>query len=257
MFSAEPSLNCKFFGYLDRVGLDSNIQSHAHEWHVVGLPVSRPITIFTNDRLLTVPKATAVWMPAGVQHRATCQEVGEVRSVAVPPSIYWQAPKAPCLLKTTSFMRELIGHMASLDLAEVSSAYGDRLAGVLSVHTKEAGLPQVSMRMPADRRLRGIAEVLMADPFDDRTLHDWATVVGASYRTLARHFVLETGMTFQHWRQTLLVAEAVKRLADAQPISVIAAELGYSSAAGFTTMFKRVMSISPSDYCRRLHSASC
>jgi AraC-like DNA-binding protein len=42
--------------------------------------------------------------------------------------------------------------------------------------------------------------------------------------------------------------EALIRLAQGQSVLTVALELGYGSHSAFTTMFRRVMGISPSDY---------
>ena len=60
--------------------------------------------------------------------------------------------------------------------------------------------PRSTSGRPSDERARDVAEALLADPADPRTLHDWGHAVGASSRTLARAFLSDTGLSFGRWR---------------------------------------------------------
>jgi AraC-like DNA-binding protein len=55
-------------------------------------------------------------------------------------------------------------------------------------------------------------------------------------------------MSFQVWRQQACLLTALPRLAAGEPVTTIALDLGYDSPAAFTTMFKRLVGISPSRY---------
>ena len=99
-----------------------------------------------------------------------------------------------------------------------------------------------------DPRLRRVIEALAGEPGDDRKLEDWTAVAQTSPRTLARLFQLETGLSFGRWREQLRLICAIERLADGDSITRVAHDLGYSSAAAFTTMFTRAMGQPPRTY---------
>ena len=48
--------------------------------------------------------------------------------------------------------------------------------------------------LPAEARLQRLALALSDDPADTRTLAQWANWIGMAPRTLARHFLAETGL---------------------------------------------------------------
>ena len=58
------------------------------------------------------------------------------------------------------------------------------------------GLETIELPVPADRRARDVAELLLADPTDRRSLEEFARDAGSSSRTLLRLFLAETGQTF-------------------------------------------------------------
>ena len=57
-----------------------------------------------------------------------------------------------------------------------------------------------ALLLPAEARLQRLALALSDDPADTRTAQ-WADWIGMAPRTLARHFLAETGLTLSAWRQ--------------------------------------------------------
>jgi AraC-like DNA-binding protein len=67
-------------------------------------------------------------------------------------------------------------------------------------------------------------------------------------RAFTRAFRRETGMSFGEWRQQACLLVALPRLAAGQPVTAVALDLGYESPAAFSTMFKRLLGMAPSQY---------
>ncbi len=85
-------------------------------------------------------------------------------------------------------------------------------------------------------------------PRANDTIDRWADALAMNRRSFTRLFRRETGMSFADWRQQACLAVALPRLAEGVPVTAIALDLGYDSPAGFSTMFKRVLGVSPSRY---------
>ena len=110
-------------------------------------------------------------------------------------------PPAECCVLPAAGARELILRFASLPVEYDQAGAPGRLVAVLL----DAGLPRAAFGLPLPRpTLADICAALEAQPDDARTLADWAGVVGASERTLARRFVQETGLGFG-WRQRRII----------------------------------------------------
>jgi len=109
----------------------------------------------------------------------------------------------------------------------------------------------LELPIPQDDRLKKIYTHLATEPGDKRTLADWGKTVGATGRTLARRFRLETGLTFGQWRQQIRILEALKRLAQKDPVTTVAIELGYDSPSAFISMFKKALGKTPGQYFSR------
>ena len=104
--------------------------------------------------------------------------------------------------------------------------------------------------MAKDIRVKRVMDALIAEPGDERSLERWASVAAASYRTLARLFIKETGMTFGEWRKQLRLLEAIDRLGKGYSVTQVSIELGYQSLSGFIEMFRKALGKPPGQFFR-------
>ena len=112
-------------------------------------------------------------------------------------------------------------------------------------HADTSAADASRLPMPQHPRLLKICHALMDDPANAESLEHWGNRLGASSRTLARHFQRETGMPFAKWREQMRVSEAMCRLSARTPLPEVAARLGNADANTFAVMFKRVLNITP------------
>jgi AraC-like DNA-binding protein len=90
-----------------------------------------------------------------------------------------------------------------------------------------------------------IAEAILADPADERTLEAWARELRVSPRTITRAFRSTTGLSFARWRQAVRVHRSLTLLADGVPVHEVSAQLGYLHPSTFIDAFRRVMGGTP------------
>lgn len=105
--------------------------------------------------------------------------------------------------------------------------------------------PGVEVPMPADPLARTVAERIVLDPADPRTLEEWAPVLGVSVSSLRRAFRAGTGMTFTAWRAQARLRPALPLLADGIPVAAVARRVGYTSLNGFVDAFRRNFGATP------------
>jgi len=101
---------------------------------------------------------------------------------------------------------------------------------------------------PVDERVRAVADALLADPADPRSLEAHARAIGVSRRTLTRLFVHDTGMSFDRWRTHMRLRAALSLLAEGQPTSRVAHTVGYATPSAFLAAFRRTVGTSPTHY---------
>lgn len=106
----------------------------------------------------------------------------------------------------------------------------------------------LSLPMPVNRRLLQITEALIGDLTDNRNLDEWACIVCASKRALTRLFTLESGLSFQAWRQQSRLHRALELLTAGQNVTRVSGEVGYGTARAFIAMFHRCFEARPSHF---------
>jgi AraC-like DNA-binding protein len=110
----------------------------------------------------------------------------------------------------------------------------------------------VPLQLPhlSDPRAVRVAEILVRDPGDARTLAQLCRVAGASKRSIERLFQKESGMTFGKWRQQLRLMQGMRFLAEGAKVTHAALESGYNTPSAFIAMFRKVLGTTPTSYFR-------
>ena len=198
-----------------------------------------------------VPPERAVWVPAGTEHRIRMRGPVAMRTLYIAPGAASWLPEACCVVAVLPLLRALILEAMGFDAAYAEDGAEARLMAVILDRIR--ALPIVPLHLPAarDPRLRGVTDALATMPGDGRTLAQWAETAGASARTLARLFRRDTGMTFHQWRQQARLMTALARLADGEPVTPVALDLGYDSPSAFIAMFKKALGTTPGRYFSR------
>jgi AraC-like DNA-binding protein len=130
---------------------------------------------------------------------------------------------------------------------DIAGADG-RLVSVIFDELAAAPIEDLRLPIPADPRLKKLAELLVAAPADHATVAEWASRIALSERSLSRMLMAEIGMSFGRWRRQLHVILALRRLSAGQTVQTIALDLGYESASSFVTMFRKTVGKPPSRY---------
>ncbi len=198
------------------------------------------------DACWIISPQQALWMPARLPHALRARGAVTLRSVYVAPRLCAQRlPDAPRSLAVPPLLRELIRQARAVTDDTPASSYDAHLMQLLLDEIERARVMPLDIPLPDDNRLRNVCLRLLDDPGDDRGLDAWGALVGASARTLSRLFRAELGTSFLLWRQQVRVAAAIPRLADGEPVTRIAADLGYDSPGAFIAVFRRLTGHTP------------
>ena len=197
-----------------------------------------------------VPPDHAMWIPAGIEHAVDMLGNVSMRSIYVAPNAVEGLPTRLRVVGVSDLMRSLIIEAVTLPTEQPPSERAALLMALLlheipTMPERPLGLP-----FPADARIATLCRLFVAEPSPHATIDDWAETVGMSRRTFTRVFHRQTGLSLSTWRQQALLFAALPRLADGEPITRVALDLGYDSVPAFTTMFKRMLGTSPRGYLR-------
>ncbi len=221
---------------------------HSHEGACLIHPEKGVVTVETEEGRWVVPPQRAVWLPAGMAHQTSMNGEVTLQSLIIDGAAFEGAPQDACIVAITPLLRELILHACAMAQGQSVDRPTERLVSVLVDQLNKVEAPALPLPLPQDRRLTRIAEALMADPADDRSLEDWGKTAGASSRTLARLFRAETGLTYREWRQRLRILEALRPLAQGDAVTTVALDVGFSGPAAFIQRFKRLLGTTPGRY---------
>jgi AraC-like DNA-binding protein len=218
---------------------------HAHDDHQLAWSPEGVLVVLTECGSYVLPPSRALWIPAGASHETRASGAAVLRSVYLRPRrcpIDWRVPTP---VAVGPLLAELIRHLAGDALAREERAHAE---AVLFDLLAPLPVATIDVALPADPRARDVADALFARPSDPRTLHDWGRAVGASSRTLARAFLLGTGLTFGRWRTLVRLQASLPLLADSTPVSVVADRVGYRTASAFVAAFRAHTGVTPGRY---------
>ncbi len=112
-------------------------------------------------------------------------------------------------------------------------------------------IPSGWLRAIGDRRLAPALRLMHGAPGRAWRLNELAAASAMSRTAFCVHFRSVAGMAPLTWLTQWRMRMARRALIDEKtPITVLAAKLGYASESAFSSAFKRVAGMSPSDYRR-------
>jgi AraC-like DNA-binding protein len=159
-------------------------------------------------------------------------------------------PSACTVVAVDTLVDELLRKAASFGPDYAREGPEARLMVVIMDRVPLLATAPLHLPQPTDPRLTRIAEALLADPGDTTTLEQWAGVMGATTRTIARLFLKDTGLTFVQWRQQRRLLAGLERLGAGDSVTRVALEVGYGDVSSFIAVFKAAMGDTPARYFR-------
>lgn len=231
------------------LALTGETKAHRHRKAQLLYIISGAITIEAATGIWTVPPHCAIWIPAGIAHRARTTGQISIGNLYIDPNLIHSFLEECRIVFIQPLLRELIlrfvGEPQCYPEGETREA---RLVSVLLDELQAAPVEPLHLPMPRDRRLQRLTETLIGDPSLRFTIEEWGARVGVSNRTLSRLFQQQTGMSFGQWKQQLHVGLGLQRLARKDSVTNIAIDLGYESTSAFIAMFRRILGTTPARY---------
>jgi AraC-like DNA-binding protein len=228
------------------------IERHLHDLDQLSV-ISESAAIIETDEVYVVhPCMHALWLPAGVYHSIFSPRPFYLHALYFAPGTLRPGPAQhpkPQVLGLNSLARELVLFLCE---APRLSQRGPRHAHALALLTEllaDAKVETFSLPRPRSDRARKLADYLTSRPDDGRALEIVAGEIGgASLRTFERLFLDETGLTLAVWRRQSRLLASLSQLAAGKSVAEVARNVGYDSAAAFSSAFKQCFGTSPSSH---------
>jgi AraC-like DNA-binding protein/mannose-6-phosphate isomerase-like protein (cupin superfamily) len=226
------------------------IPSHRHSKAQLLYAVSGVLVVSTDHGRWLVPLNHALLVPAGVVHAVTMWGPVSARSIHVAAAVLDGLPQVCRVVGLSDLMRSLIAEAVKIPSDGPLTCRDDLIMAliieeILRLPERPLGLP-----LPAEPRLAALCRAFLEAPSPRTTIDDWADSMAMSRRAFTRTFRRETGLSLSAWRQQASLFAALPRLSGGDSVTNVALDLGYETAAAFTTMFKRMLGAPPSRYMR-------
>jgi len=223
---------------------------HSHPRGQLVYAIDGAMRVSTPDGFWTLPPLRALWVPPGIIHGIEMVGTVQMRTLYVHADASEALSKHCQVIEVSGLLRELILALAAEPIEYELDGRGGQIAALLLTELQAAPAIPIQIPWPKDRRLQTVCRAILAQPALNRTIDDWGDEVGASGRTLIRLFQAELGLNYRQWVQQVRLADALHRLSLGQPVTRVAAELGYHSPSAFSAMFRRALGAPPQAYLR-------
>lgn len=226
-----------------------HIEPHFHHEDQLVYASHGVMTIQTKDGVWIVPPQKAVWIPGKIIHSIRISGKVSMRTLYFAQGFIRVLPKECFVMNVSPLLRELILHACSSSKLSTKIAKEKRMIEIIIDHLDSRNKIPLQLPIPTDERAKKFAEILIADPSDNRLLEELCQECGASKRTIERLFQEQTNLSVGKWRQQLRMLNSIQMLAAGEKVINVALEAGYNSPSAFISAFRKVLGSTPSNYC--------
>jgi AraC-like DNA-binding protein len=224
------------------------IRMHSHVEDQLLFASQGVMTVETNEGIWVVPPLRAVWIPAETAHGVAMSGLVSMRTLYFSPRLCRTIPRRCLVLNIPPLLRELVLHACGFSKLRRQVATERHVIELILDQLRLVESVPVQLPHPRDSRARKLADLLRANPREQRPLEALAMKCGASKRTMQRLFAEESGMSFSRWRQRARLVHAMQILAAGQSVTNAALDAGYSSTSAFISMFRKQLGTTPTRY---------
>ncbi|MET0291149.1 MAG: helix-turn-helix transcriptional regulator [Steroidobacteraceae bacterium] len=227
---------------------DFELDWHHHRRGQLLYALQGVVVLSTAEAAWVAPPERAIWTPGGCRHAVRMVGAVSTRSVLVEPDAQGSLGDSSKVIRVSPLLRTLLEAACEIPPEyDVNGRDGKVMALLLEEIVRAPTVP-LTVPFPQSPELARRCHRFLEKPTAHDTIDTWCAELGLGRRAFTRAFRRETGLSFGEWRQQACVVVSLPRLAAGEPVTRIALDLGYDSPAAFTTMFKRVVGVAPSQY---------
>ena len=223
---------------------------HTHDFGQFFSAIRGSMYVGTRDRVLLLNPAMAVWIPPDVEHWLRYVSSNKIIYVDVNRAEAERLGTEPRIVQMTPLLQALMGVVPDSQSSGLAKPHEAALYELLFHEIVAARDIPLSVAMPRDKRISGLAQAALDDPGSIASVDEWLVGASASRKTIERLFITETGMPPSRWLRQIRILHAVSQLAAGKKISSVALDLGYQSPSAFTYMFRSAIGLSPRAFRR-------
>jgi AraC-like DNA-binding protein len=246
---AESDIPALAFAF-ERRGVDEWAPKHSHaRGQLFALTRGLLVVEVGNERWM-FPSERCAWNPPDCVHAARSVGGTAGSMVYLSAKTCRGLPKIPCMFNSSELLFAIVNRVLAWNVREPLSPAKKHLIAVLRQEIRHPEKQSLRLALPREERLARVADALLNDVGDDRTLDDWAHSAGMARRTFMRAFFAEVGISFGRWRQQARLFAALEMLAQRKSVTEVAVAIGYDSVSSFIEMFRSRLGTTPQAYFR-------
>jgi AraC-like DNA-binding protein/quercetin dioxygenase-like cupin family protein len=221
------------------------VPEHAHGSDQLIYAISGLMEVFSDQSVWLIPPHFALWIPARTQHRIHMQGAVSMRTLYLRPGLVGGHEARCRVLHVTPLLREVILEVVRVERLRMRDPYECALRELLMVQLAKASPVPTFITLPRENRAVAIAQAILRNPAESRSLAALCAQVGVSVRTIERTFLKDVGSSFESWRRQARLTKAVELLVAGYSIKEVAFKIGYRQSSAFVEMFRTTFGATP------------
>lgn len=228
-----------------------NSDWHTHDFGQLISANYGSMYVGTPERLLLLSPAMAIWIPPDTKHWLRYVSANEMLYVDVNRTEARELGSDYRIISMSPLLNALFVATTADKSAEFATHHADALFDLLRYELVAAEEVPLSVVMPEDRRIHGLAQNALGNPGEIASVKEWLAGAPASRKTIERLFFTETSMSPSQWLRHVRILHSISMLAAGEKVSTVAFDMGYQSSSAFSYMFRQTLGVSPSDFFRK------
>ena len=221
------------------------VPEHAHGADQLMYAIRGAMEVFAGRSVWLIPPHFALWIPARTSHRLRMPGPVSMRTLYLRPGLAMRGSARCAVLHVTPLLRELIVEAVRIGRLRARSRAECALRDLLLLHIESASPMPTFVSLPREPRALAVAEGLLKNPAQSKSLAALCAGVGVGVRTLERAFRKEVGIDFESWRRQVRLMKAVELLVSGRAIKEVAFAVGYRQSSTFVQLFRRTFGATP------------
>jgi AraC-like DNA-binding protein len=229
-----------------------HVNEHAHGSDQLIYAIRGVMHVMAGQGLWLIPPQFGLWIPAGAYHSIKMPEAVSMRTLYMRRGLAPRLPPGCTVFHIPPLLRELIVETVRMKELLMRDRLHSAIRDVLVAQLENASPMPTTVTIPQDPRARAIAEAVMANPGERRSLAILCDSVGTSVRTIERVFQREVGADFEFWRRQVRLMKAVELLVAGRSVKEAGFALGYRQPTAFVQMFRSILGTTPGAWIQAL-----
>jgi len=222
-----------------------HVPEHAHGSDQLIYAISGIMEVSSDQSVWLIPPHFALWIPARTQHRIQMPGPVSMRTLYLRVNLSARLEPQCAVLHVTSLFRELILETVRIGQLRMRDRYACALRNLLITQIHKATPVPTFVTLPREERAFAVAQAILRNPAESRTMAILCVKAGVGVRTLERTFRSEVGTNFETWRRQVRLMKAVELLVSGCSIKEVAYKVGYRQPSAFGEMFRRTFGTTP------------